>query len=187
MNYYVNRGAKLHINIMELLVQEEIDKQLKYYPEKIKKYINKVEVATYALNRLPALYASSLVGKEHQKRIGKQEYKEQITLAVRRALAAIERDPIKKVVPLVSEDYTQQELAKKSLSKLEIILKQKGIISNSQKLSWENLYRVLYPLVARLKSQNISKEEQEFAALTSVSSQLSGELSRGYKPSQRRR
>ena len=63
MNYSIDSGAKVHVNIMELLVQNEIDKQLRLYPKKIRDYINKVEVATYALNRLPPLYASSLIGK----------------------------------------------------------------------------------------------------------------------------
>jgi hypothetical protein len=54
----------IHLNVMELLVNEEIERQLKPYPSKIKKYINKVEVATFALNRLPAF---CLLGKTHIK------------------------------------------------------------------------------------------------------------------------
>ena len=184
MNHYVNSGAKIHVNIMELLVQKEIEKQLKLYPRKIRNYINKVEVATYALNRLPPLYASSLIGKEHQKRTGQQKYKAQIILAVRRALAAVERDPLKQSVPIITESYAQQELAEKSLDKLEKLFKQQGILGNAQKLSWENLHRVIYPLIAKLKYHNLKREELEVAALTDVSKQLSSELSQGYKASQ---
>ena len=114
-----------------------------------------------------------------------QKYKSQIILAVRRSLAAIERDPIKKVAPLISESYAQQELAKQSLSKLEILLKKHGMIGNTQKLSWENWSRVIYPLIVKLKSQTISREQEDVEALTSISSELSGELSQGYKRSQR--
>ncbi len=161
MNYSVERGAKIHVNIMEFLVQEEIEKQLKSYPKKIRDYINEVEVATYALNRLPALYASSYIGQEHQKRTGKQKYKSQITLAVRRALAAIERDPIKKSVPLVSESHAQYELAKISLNKLENLLKKQGIIANNQKLSWNNLNKIIYPLITKAQSKTIKKQDIE--------------------------
>ena len=132
-------------------------------------YINKVEVATYALNRLPPLYASSLIGKEHQKRIGQQKYKAQIILAVRRALAAIERDPLKQSVPIITESYAQQEFAEKSLEKLEKLLKEQGIIGNAQKLSWENLHRVIYPLIAKFKSHNLKREELALTTLTNIS------------------
>ncbi|CCQ54112.1 MULTISPECIES: late competence development ComFB family protein [Crocosphaera] len=187
MNYSIDSGAKVHVNIMELLVQNEIDKQLRLYPKKIRDYINKVEVATYALNRLPPLYASSLIGKEHQKRTGMQKYKSQITLAVRRSLAAIERDPIKKTVPIRPESYAEHDLAKESLDKLETLFKRQGILGDYQKLSWDNLYRVIYPLIAKLKYETIKRDELEFAALTDVSKQLSEELSQSYNLTQRER
>ncbi|MGB5596982.1 MAG: late competence development ComFB family protein, partial [Crocosphaera sp.] len=82
MNYPLDNIAKIHVNVMEILVKEEIEKQLKFYPKNIRNYINKVEVATYALNRLPPLYASSTIGKEKQKRIAKEKHQTHINLAV---------------------------------------------------------------------------------------------------------
>ncbi|MDJ0661525.1 MAG: late competence development ComFB family protein [Crocosphaera sp.] len=175
MTYSVEKPAKIHINIMELLVIEEIEKQLQFYSKKKRDYINQVEVATYALNRLPALYASTYIGKEHQKRLGQQKYKSQIILAVRRALAAVERDPLRKSVPLVSENQAQYELAKIALKKLEQLFKKQGIIPNNQKLSWNNLQKIIYPLITKVKSQNIKRHEKEFGTLTHVSNQLATE------------
>ncbi len=177
METLLDNRAKIHLNIMELLVQEEIENQLKFYPKKLQTYINKVEVATYALNRLPPLYASSAIGKEHQRRTGQRKYKSEITLAVRRALAAIERDPIKKSVPLISETYAQYELAKIALKKLENLLKIQGIISNNRQLSWNNLYNFLYPLITKEKTTDIENKNSEFQSLTYVSKQLNQELS----------
>ena len=157
MNYPLDNIAKIHVNIMEILVKEEIEKQLKFYPKNIRNYINKVEVATYALNRLPPLYASSTIGKEKQKRIGKQKYKDQITLAVRRALAAIERDPLRKSTPLMSEDYAQYQLAENSLKTLENILKEYGVISNDQRLDWNNLNRVIKQLIAKTRTKKMTQ------------------------------
>ncbi|NEO33373.1 MAG: late competence development ComFB family protein [Symploca sp. SIO3C6] len=51
---------------MELLVIEEVKHQLDNYPQQLANYINPVEVATYALNRLSPLYASSEEGWPHK-------------------------------------------------------------------------------------------------------------------------
>ncbi|WP_107670661.1 late competence development ComFB family protein [Cyanothece sp. BG0011] len=176
MNKTLNTKTKIYVNIMELLVDEEIDKQLKFYPKQLKEYINKIEVATYALNRLPPLYASSAMGKEYQKRTGQQKYKSQITLAVRRALAAIERDPLKRSVPLISERYAEYEVAKIALNKLEKLLQNKGIITNSQQLSWNNLNKILYPLITQNQPTKIIKDVED-KSLSYISKQLNQELS----------
>ncbi len=183
MNYSVDTGAKIHVNIMELLVQEEIEEQLQLYPEKMKNYINQVEVATYALNRLPPLYASTFIGREHQRRTGQQKYKSQITLGVRRALAAIERDPIRQSVSLVAENQVEYELAKISLTKLEKLFKNQGIMANNQELSWNKLTRIIYALITKAKSKKIKRHEKEFDRLTYVSNHPISELSPGSQPS----
>ncbi|MDJ0729203.1 MAG: late competence development ComFB family protein [Crocosphaera sp.] len=184
MNYSVDSGATIHVNIMELLVREEIEQQLKFYPKKLRDYINKVEVATYALNRLPSLYASTFTGKEYQKRTGQQKYQSQITLAVRQALAAVQRDPLRQSLPLFSESDAQYELAKISLNKLEKLFKKQGILANNQKLSWNNLIRIVYPLITKVKSKKMPRHEREFAALTYVSDHLATEISQGPRSSQ---
>ncbi len=43
-------------NVMEPLVAEEVQRQL---PLKLVKYLNRAQAIAYALNRLPALYATS--------------------------------------------------------------------------------------------------------------------------------
>ena len=89
-----DKQAKCNKNVMEDLVHEEIVRQLRHYPKNLAGYINKVEVATYALNRLPALYASSHNGQSQQLQIARKKYKDQVVSAVRRAIAAVERDPL---------------------------------------------------------------------------------------------
>ncbi len=183
MTYSVDSGAKIHVNIMVLLVQEEIERQLQIYPQKMRNYINQVEVATYALNRLPPLYASTFIGREHQKRTGQQKYKSQIILAVRRALAAIERDPIRQSVALVAEKQVQYELAQTSLRKLEKMFKKQGIIANNQELSWNKLTRIIHSIMTKAKSTKMKSHEREFEALTYVSDHLVTEIAQRSKPS----
>ncbi|ACK69971.1 conserved hypothetical protein [Gloeothece citriformis PCC 7424] len=133
----LNNPVGIRQNIMELLVKQEIEKQLKHYSPQLKPYINKIEVATFALNRLPALYASTIQGKNHQIELAKK-YQEQITLAVRRGIAAVERDPLRSSTPLISDVEIEYNKAKKALQDLQDYLQQKGLLSHSY-LGWNNL------------------------------------------------
>ena len=87
-------------NVMEILVTEEIKKQIQQYPSQIKEYINEVEVASYALNRLPPLYASSEEGFYRQKQRGQREFRHQISNVVRQALKVVQAEPLRFSTPL---------------------------------------------------------------------------------------
>lgn len=92
------------VNIMEVLVLEEVDDQLSHrIGTQLVRYINRVEVATYALNRLPALYASSQEGVYYQVKRAKMQYGEQIGEAVSKGIAAVLRDPLRTSTPLTPE------------------------------------------------------------------------------------
>jgi hypothetical protein len=96
----VTPSAPAHINVMERWVAEEVEKQLKQLPERVLRYVKRVEVETYALNRLPPLYASSEKGWQHQCDRAQQELQAQITHVVRQAFAAVQVDPIRLSQPL---------------------------------------------------------------------------------------
>lgn len=136
--------ANFHKNVMETLVYEEIDRQLKHYPKALRGYINKVEVATYSLNRLPALYASSQQGQSQQIQTARKKYKEQVVSAVRRAIAAIERDPLRSSAPIVSEIEIERDTAQKMLEGLQALLQQRNLLDYpNQELSWDNAVGVI--------------------------------------------
>lgn len=160
--------AHIYENVMELLVQEEIEKQLKSYPKQIKLSLNKVEIEAYALNRLPALYASSEKGKEMQKQLGQQKYQKQISLAVRRSLAMIEQNPCTKSRSLisVSEIETKYQEAQKTLQKLQQLLAQNQLLENlSTELTWDNLVsRVKQALIKRYWQNNSKNSELQLQA-----------------------
>jgi hypothetical protein len=89
------------INIMEIMVLEEVDDQLIHrISPQLARYVKRMEVATYALNRLPALYASSQEGVYYQIKRAKAQYSEQIGEAVSRGIAAVLRDPLRTSTPL---------------------------------------------------------------------------------------
>jgi hypothetical protein len=118
-----------YINVMELLVSEEVEKQLKTLQPSILKYLKRVEVETYALNRLPSLYASSQRGWQLQYEKAKRELHNQIKNAVRQAFAAVQVDPIRSSQPLQIQD---NESAKAALDTLRDLLKQ-------PELNWEGV------------------------------------------------
>jgi hypothetical protein len=140
----VNQPSQ-HKNVTELLVEAEINRQLKKAPPKLTRYLNRVEIATYALNRLPTLYASSKEGILKQQQRGQTEYKEKIELAVRQGIAAVLRDPIRTSTPLLSEKDINSPEAQKALQMLADFLE-------PDQLSWENL--------AELAKERLSQKEQ---------------------------
>lgn len=144
---YINR------NVMELLVSEEIERQIERFPSNIKKFINPLEVATYALNRLPALYASSQQGFNKQKLKGRAEYTVQITQEVRKGFAAVQQDLLRTSTPLLSEERNIDadiKEAQEALEELAAYLPEKD-------LSWKNIVKLVKPLLAELKEQDDEK------------------------------
>jgi len=144
-NDYINR------NVMEVLVSEEIERQITRLPSNIKKFINPIEVATYALNRLPALYASSQQGFNKQKLKGRSEYSVKITQEVRKGFAAIQQDLLRSSVPLTSEKgQNTDEVIKEAhdaLQELAEYLPEKD-------LSWKNIIKLVKPLLAELQDED---------------------------------
>ena len=144
-NDYINR------NVMEILVADEIERQISRLPSNIKKFVNPIEVATYALNRLPALYASSQQGFNKQKIKGRSEYSVKITQEVRKGLAAIQKDLLRSSIPLTAD--MEQDLdrdikeAKAALQELADYLPEKD-------LTWKNIVRLVKPLLAEMQEQD---------------------------------
>ncbi|HEY9761368.1 MAG TPA: late competence development ComFB family protein [Trichocoleus sp.] len=128
-----------YVNVMELLVAEEVDKQIKQVSPRLQKYVKRVEVETYALNRLPALYASSEKGWQHQYDKAKHEFKAKIQDAVRKAFAAVQVDPLRQSQPLKVENDGEAGAA---LQVLRDLLQQPD-------LSWEGIVGRLRQLLTK--------------------------------------
>ncbi|MGF1521093.1 MAG: late competence development ComFB family protein [Leptolyngbyaceae cyanobacterium] len=92
---------RTYINVMESLVAQEIGQQLQHLPTRVRHYIKVEEVVTYALNRLPPLYASSERGWEHQRQLAKRDLQGKIADAVRQAIAAVQVDPLRLSKPIL--------------------------------------------------------------------------------------
>lgn len=132
------------MNVMELLVAEEVEKQVKAMHPRMLKYLKRVEVETYALNRLPSLYASSEKGWQHQYEKARRELHNQIKSSVRQAFAAVQVDPIRSSEPLRGQD---NEAANVALNALRDILKQPD-------LTWDGAITRLRTVMSRRSGQS---------------------------------
>ena len=144
-NDYINR------NVMEILVSEEIDRQIARLPSNIKKFINPIEVATYALNRLPALYASSQQGFNKQKLKGRSDYSVKITQEVRKGFAAIQKDLLRSSTPLKASEEHDMD---RDLQEATAALQELADYLPEKDLTWKNIVKLVKPILAELKEDN---------------------------------
>lgn len=141
-NDYINR------NVMEVLVTDEINRQIVRLPNNIRKFINTIEVATYALNRLPALYASSQQGFNKQKLKGRSEHSVKITQEVRKGFAAVQQDLLRSSTPLMAENEAEID---KSIAEAKAALQELADYLPEKDLTWKNIVKLVKPLLAELK------------------------------------
>lgn len=156
------KHSQTYQNIMEILVRDEVEKQLKKQPPNLASYIDPIEVETFALNRLPPMYASSLKGKRQQEIKAKQKYRHDIETAVRQGIAAVVRDPLRTADPLPLPVNSSNQDAYDALSELEQFLSQKDLLLY-QHLSWTNLVDSIQYVVDQLSQTKITPEQKQEA------------------------
>lgn len=120
MNYEkkVALPDRAYINVMESLVAQEVGKQLQDVPTRVRRYLKMEEVVTYALNRLPTLYASSEKGWQYQRQLARRDLHRQIHNAVRQAIVAVQVDPLRLSQPLKLGQNQESEAVLQALRDL---------------------------------------------------------------------
>lgn len=78
---------KQFINVMEELVLTEAVSQVAQIEDKSDRILDVGDIAAYALNRLPPLYATTEEGAKYQRQRAKEELEELITQQVKTAIA----------------------------------------------------------------------------------------------------
>lgn len=150
-NYIVTR----YKNAMELLVDQAIESQIRDDSSLDIASINKIEVAAYALNHLPALYACSEEGLYRQQQRAQQDFKHQIDLAVRQAFRVIGQMPTRFATPLPSEEEELQT-AKAALQELVDWL----WLSSSDNISWQDLTKITKQILEQMAKTNLEDSDQ---------------------------
>lgn len=120
---------RAYTNVMERLVAEEVERQKAKLPPKLREYIKTVEVETYALNRLPALYASSEKGWQMQYEKAGKTHADAVSKAVRQGIAAVQVDPLR----------ASQPLSVKQTDESEAVLTTIRNMLNQPELGWDDI------------------------------------------------
>ena len=102
--------AQVYRNVMEELVEEEIDKQTRNIKPETAKALNRIDVVSYALNRLPPLYASSQEGVYRQKQRGQQQFGQRLRAAVHQSLKVVAQQPTRVTTPLLPQEEVEAEM-----------------------------------------------------------------------------
>lgn len=130
---------RAYTNVMERLVAEEVERQKAKLPPKLREYIKTVEVETFALNRLPALYASSEKGWQMQYEKAGKAHGDAVSKAVRQGVAAVQVDPLRASQPLSVRQNDESEAILTSFRKM----------LNQPELTWDDILykckRILLP------------------------------------------
>ncbi len=128
-------------NAIEELVIAEIDLQISHLPQYHRNQINLSEVAAYALNRLPPMYATSNIGWQKQRKKAATEMRQQIESAVRRALVSVKPDALRDSSPLPSQEMASHA---RSLAALQQIL-------GADNASWKDIPTALENALMTIK------------------------------------
>ena len=132
------------INLMEILVKEAVFQELKKLPLHLSKGLSPEEITTNALNHLPPLYVTSQEGKVYQLQKA-DAMKDQIYLAVARAVGAILRDPLRKATPLTADSFDSISEVYSILRSLEKVANRRGKIH--KKSRFNDLSRAVVSIV----------------------------------------
>lgn len=116
-------------NAIEELVIAEIDSQISHLPKYRRDQMNLSEVAAYALNRLPPMYATSKLGWMRQRKKAITEMRPQIESAVRRALVSVKPDALRDASPLPVQEVASHA---RSLAALQQII-------GAENASWRDI------------------------------------------------
>jgi hypothetical protein len=128
-------------NAIEELVVAEIELQISHLPQYRRVQMNLSEVAAYALNRLPPMYATSKAGWMRQRKKAVTEMRPQIESAVRRALVSVKPDALRDSSPLPSQEVANHA---RSLAELQQIL-------GAEAASWKDIPTALENALITIK------------------------------------
>jgi hypothetical protein len=147
------RTVGTYINVMELLVKEEVERQLGVLQARSPRFLNQinhVELVALSLNHLPALYATSNKGLDLQRKTGKAKFAPQIKEAVHNALATVLRDPLR------NSDLQMQgaDALQGTLCELRSLLRNEAI-------NWDNLPMAVEKAIKQAQEGTVSRSSRQ--------------------------
>jgi hypothetical protein len=145
-------------NAIEELVIDEIELQISHLPEYRRSQMNLSEVAAYALNRLPPMYATSKAGWLRQRKKAAMEMRSLIESAVRRALVSVKPDALRDSSPLPYQEVANHA---RSLAALQQLL-------GAENATWQDIPAALENALTTVKLKSAVSNTYKVIGSTSA-------------------
>ncbi|MDY6938909.1 MAG: late competence development ComFB family protein [Cyanobacteriota bacterium] len=120
-----------YYNVMEQLAAREVERQLRNQPSEVVRAVDSRQATTYALNRLPALYATTQEGWHWHHERAKTSLADSIAIAATRGIREAQRKSHHRSTPLPGHGTP------------EVVLEQLQELLGSDRLTWSNLAEVV--------------------------------------------
>lgn len=130
---YMSEAVGDFLNTLEQVVYDIFSQKLQE-SEYENKNLNLDDLIAYALNRLPAMYATTEEGITRMRSIAKEQLRERIDQVVLEALDRVSNCPHQNFTPLPFDNFEKE---------LDLALKEIRQMLNRTDISWENLDEVL--------------------------------------------
>ncbi len=127
---YMSGASCGYTNTLENLVISIAQRQVQRINQEVRARITIEDVAAYALNRLPPMYATSDRGLHQQRQRAKAELANKIINIVREAIVKVGQTPNRLLPPLPFEKFDQEQ--EEALATLRAMLKREDI-------NWRNV------------------------------------------------
>lgn len=137
--------SRLSKNYMEVLVREEVECQVNQLPPDLKQVVNYADIAAYALNRLPAMYATTKRGRMIQQWKVEAALRQSVREAVQAGITVFRNHPRQPAEPW--EDPESQSV--------EAVLEELKGVLQYQDLNWDNLVTVIKSRIIQLNRREI--------------------------------
>jgi hypothetical protein len=131
---YMSGTTYRYSNILESLVAAIVQRRIQRLDEKYQQKVNADEVAAYALNRLPPMYATTRRGLQNLRQKVKSEMTNQIIGFVKEALNKVIQSPERSLPPLPFEKFNLD---------LENTLVQLREMLGREDITWQNVAEIV--------------------------------------------
>ncbi|NJR68095.1 MAG: late competence development ComFB family protein [Synechococcales cyanobacterium CRU_2_2] len=142
LNAMVTPVSKTYRNAMEPLVVQEVQRQMQQLAPSALRHVNADDVIAYALNSLPALYATTETGWLWQQSRAQKDLAGQVSAAVCQGLMVVHQTPERSEDRLCSPE-SSLFAAQKALQELSIYL-------GCPNLTWLNLLPAIKSTLAQV-------------------------------------
>jgi Late competence development protein ComFB len=144
---YMLRANCGYINVLENLVMEATDRQMQRLNPEVAKILTVEEVSAYALNRLPAMYATSDLGYRQLRLRVKEELKTEVITKIREGILKMSQSPMRRFLPSPFEQFDQQQ--EEAIAEIKEYLK-------LAELDWRTLPEVIADILHKTREGDLT-------------------------------